>query len=177
MSCAVYRQDRQAILFLNTVFQVSSFSCFLLQVSPFHHFWFWGTFFRSTLCILPLLCWPIGRCQWNCGCHCELDSKWWRHCWFLPHQHYHQCSPDSIWGAPEYHQCQCHTVWAQWFHCRLWVQHYSTWCQLWGSRGGWKWASDNYSSRYVHFDHSMIIFSVDVEEKKEHYSLLLWTLC
>ena len=53
-------------------------------------------------------------------CHCELDTEWRRQCWFLPHQHYNQCSPDSIWGTSEHHHWQCHTVWTDWFHGRQW---------------------------------------------------------
>ena len=110
-------------------------------------FLLWAIFFhsfRSPLCPYPLLCWTLWRCQWCCECNSELDTEWWRQCWFLPHQHYHQRSPDPIWGASEHHHCQCHT---DWFHGRLWVQYYSTWCQLWESGGKWEWAPDNYSAR------------------------------
>ena len=105
-------------------------------------------FSRSPLYPHPLLCWPLWRCQWNCEYHCELDIEWWRQCWFLPHQHHDKCSPDPIWGTSEHHQWQCHTTWTDWFYCRLWVQHHSTWCQLWESRGEGEWAPNNYSSRY-----------------------------
>ena len=56
---------------------------------------------------------------------------------------------DPIWGTSEHQHCQCHTVWTDWFHERLWVQHHSTWCQLWESGGKAEWAPDNHSSRYV----------------------------
>ena len=132
-------------------------------------------FFRSSFRPHPLLCWHLWRCQWWCECHCKLDTEWWGQCWFLPHQHHHQRSPDPIWRTSEYHW-QCHTASTDWFLHRLCVQHYSTWCQLWKSGGGWKWAPDNYSTRYVDLQ-SWLICRVAVEKKKGHESLLLWALC
>ena len=133
-----------------------------VRVTPTHQFWVrFGFafqeigcsklaihFLRSSLCPYPLLCWPHWRCQWSCECHCELDTEWWRQCWFLPHRHYHQCSTDPLWRTSEYHHCQCHTASTDWFHGRLWVQHHSTWCQLWESGGKWEWTSDNQTSRH-----------------------------
>ena len=111
----------------------SSFQCMVLNVVIF--------FSRSPLSSYPLLCWPFWRYQWSYKCHCELDTKWQRQCRLLPHFHYHQCSPDPIWGTSEHHQCQCHTTWTDWFCGRLWVQHYSTWCdsKLWWSGGEGEW--------------------------------------
>ena len=105
-----------------------------------------SSLFRPPLCLHPLLCWPLWRCQWSCECQCELDTEWWRQCWFLPHQHYHQRSPDPIWGTSEHYHCQCRT---NWFHGRIWIQHHSTWCQLWESGGKGEWASDNHPSRWA----------------------------
>ena len=110
--------------------------------------WYFLFYFRSPLCH-PLLCSTLWKYQWNCECHCELDTECCRQYWFLPHQYYHQQSTDPIWGTSEHQHCQCHTVWTDWFHERLWVQHHSAWCQLWESGGKAEWAPDNHSSRYV----------------------------
>ena len=107
--------------------------------------------FRPPISTLPLLCWPLWRCQWSCERYHELDTQWWRQCWFLPPQHYHHCSSNPIWWTSEHHHCQYHTAtYTDWFSCRLWIQYYSVWCQLWESGGGWEWAPDNHTSRYVH---------------------------
>ena len=88
------------------------------------------TCLRSPVCPHPLLCQPLWRHKWSCESYRELDTEWWRQCWFLPHQHYQQCSPDSIWRTSKHHHCQYHTVWTDWFSCRLSVQHHNTWSQL-----------------------------------------------
>ena len=107
--------------------------------------------FRPPISALPLLCWPLWRCQWSCECCHELDTQWWRQWWFLSYQHYHQCSSDPIWWTSEHHHCQYHTAtYTDWFSCRLWIQHYSAWCQLWESGGGEEWAPGNQTSKYVH---------------------------
>ena len=117
-----------------------------------------------------LLCWPLWRYQWNYECHCEMDTKWWRQCWYLPHENYHQRFPDPVWRTSEHHRCQFQTIQTDWFYHRQRVQHYITWCQLWKSGGGWKWAPDNYSSRYMYtqLEHCMFTFRLDVEETVGH---------
>jgi len=106
-------------------------------------------FSRSPLSPWPLLCWTLWECLWNCECHCVLDTEWWRQCWFLSHQHCYQWSPTPIWRTSENQWCQCYTVRTDRVSDRLWVQHYSTWCQLWESEGKWEWAPNNHSWRYT----------------------------
>jgi len=105
------------------------------------------SFSRSPLSPRSLLCWPLWGCLWNlAGCHCVLDTEWWRQCWFLPHEHCYQWSPTPIWRTSENQQCQCYTVQTDRVLDSLWVQHHSTWRQLWESE---EWAPNNHSWRYT----------------------------